>query len=285
MDLAGKTAIVPGASRPVGRAIARKLAENGVNLILPTFDWPESIADMEEEFHQQGYSFLSLPVDLRSEEAVKKMVVTVQEHFGSLHILINNIERGGMPVVHGGYDLPHNSGQWDLEITTTLKAKWLLFHYCFPLMQTSGVGTVVNISSIAGITGRSGGAAPFFNDAYSAANRAISSFTETWAREAAPSIRVNELQLGLIRHRHGEGTRGWTAMCEEEKTEIEKQCLLQRTGTPEEVASTALFLIKDADYMTGSVLRIDGGFVLGSSKVPLMPTGILGAEQKKKKTD
>lgn len=278
MNLAGKTAIVPGASRPLGRAIARKLAENDVNLILPTFDWPESILDMEQEFQQQGYSFLSLPVDLRSEIAVKKMVATVRERFNFLHILVNNIERGGMPVLHGGYDLPHNREQWDLEIDTTLKAKWLLFHTCQPLMQISGSGTVVNISSISGITGRSGAAAPFFNDAYSAANRAISSFTETWAREAAPSIRVNELQLGLIRHRHGEGTRGWTLLDNEEKTEIEEQCLLQRTGTPEEVASAALFLIRDADYMTGSVLRMDGGFVLGSQKVPHMPEGILGKD-------
>lgn len=275
MNLAGKTAIVPGASRPIGRAIAKKLAENDVNLILPTFDWPESITDMEKEFQQQGYSFLSLPVDLRSEEAVKKLVSIIRERFGSLHILVNNIERGGMPVLHGGYDLPHNKGQWDLEIATTLKAKWLLFHHCLPLIQESESGTVVNISSISGITGRSGGAAPFFNDAYSAANRAISSFTETWAREAAPSIRVNELQLGIIRHRHGEETRGWRATNNEEKSTVQEQCLLKRTGTPEEVASATLFLIKDADYMTGSILRMDGGFVLGNQKVPPMPDGIL----------
>ncbi|MBU0945655.1 MAG: SDR family oxidoreductase [Proteobacteria bacterium] len=278
MNLTGKTAIVPGASRPIGRAIARKLAENGVNLILPTFDWPESITEMDKEFQQQGYSFLSLPVDLRSEEAVQEMIAIVQERFASLHILVNNIERGGMPVLHGSYDLPHNREQWDLEIATTLKAKWLLFHHCLPLMRESGSGAVVNISSISGTTGRSGTAAPFFNDAYSAANRAISSFTETWAREAAPSIRVNELQLGLIRHRHGEGTRGWAAMSTEEKSKIQEQCLLQRTGTPEEVAAATLFLIKDADYMTGSILRMDGGFVLGNEKVPPMPQGVLGRE-------
>ena len=278
MKLAQKTALIPGASRPLGRSIARKLGEKGVHLILPTFDWPESITEMEEEFQQLGYSFLSLPVDLRSEEAVKEMVSIVRKRFGRLHILVNNIERGGMPVIHGAYDLPHNREQWDLEIVTTLKAKWLLFHHCLPLMQESGNGAVVNISSISSITGRSGAAASFFNDAYSAANRAISSFTETWAREAAPSIRVNELMLGLIRHRHGEETRGWTAMDAEEKREIEEQCLLGRTGTPEDVASAALFLIKDADYMTGSIIRMDGGFVLGNQKVPMMPEGILGKD-------
>ena len=275
MKISGKTALVPGASRPIGRAIAKRLAEEGARLILPTFDWPESITEMEDEFNQAEYSFLSLPVDLRSEEAVKKLIHKSKIRFGTIHILINNIERGGMPVIHGSYDLPHNSEQWDLEIATSLKAKWLLFHHCLPLMRSSGEGAVVNISSVSAMLGRSGATAPFFNDAYSAANRAISSFTETWAREAAPTIRVNELMLGLIRNRHGEETRGWEELTEQEKVDIAGQCLLERTGTPEEVARATLFLIKDADYMTGSILRMDGGVALGSQKVPPIPTGIL----------
>lgn len=275
MKLSGKTALVPGASRAIGRAIAKKLGEAGVRLILPTFDWPESIKEMEEEFKSAGFSFISMPIDLRSDSEVQTLIKQIQNEYGALHILVNNIERGGMPVVHGSYDLPHNSDQWDLEITTTLKAKWLLFHHSLPLMLKSGTGAVVNISSISGISGRSGAAAPFFNDAYSAANRAVSSFTETWAREAAPSIRVNELMLGLIRHRHGEETRGWGELNQEEQEAISKQCLLERTGTPEEVADAVLFLIKDADYMTGSVLRIDGGITLGGQKVPPIPKGIL----------
>jgi 3-oxoacyl-[acyl-carrier protein] reductase len=275
MRISGKTALVPGASRPIGRAIARKLAEEGVRLILPTFDWPESIIEMEDEFNLAEFSFLSMPVDLRSEVAVKELIKEGRNRFGAISILVNNIERGGMPVVHGSYDLPHNQKQWDLEISTSLKAKWLLFHHCLPLMRSSGEGSVVNISSVSGILGRSGATAPFYNDAYSAANRAISSFTETWAREASPTIRVNELMLGLIRNRHGEDTRGWGELTEEEKTSVSEQCLLERTGTPEEVATATLFLIKDADYMTGSILRMDGGVTLGSQKVPPMPTGIL----------
>jgi 3-oxoacyl-[acyl-carrier protein] reductase len=275
MNLSGKTALVPGASRPIGRAIAKVLGHHGVRLLLPTFDWPESITAMEEEFTDCGFSFVSLPVDLRSEEAVKVFVAQIDRDYGELHILINNIERGGMPIVHGSYDLPHNARQWDLEISTTLKAKWLLFHHCLPLMLKTGEGAVINISSIAGITGRSGATAPFFNDAYSAANRAISSFTETWAREGAPTIRVNELMLGLIQHRHGEGTRGWKELTPEEKTAISEQCLLGRTGTPEEVAAATLFLIRDAHYMTGSCIKMDGGMSLGGQNVPPIPEGIL----------
>ena len=275
MNISGMTALVPGASRAIGRAIANELAAQHVNLILPTFDWQESILEMEEEFTEKGYSFLSMPVDLRSEDAVKELVQIAEERFSGLQILVNNIERGGMPVVHGSYDQPHNHEQWDLEVSTTLKAKWLLFHHALPLMQKSNAGSVVNISSIAGIEGRSGAGAAFFNDAYSAANRAISSFTETWAREAAPTIRVNELMLGLIRHRHGENTRGWQTLESAEKEKITAQCLLQRTGTPEDVAKTVLFLIRDADYMTGTTLKLDGGFSLGHSRVPQMPKGIL----------
>jgi len=275
MLLEGKIALIPGASRAIGRAIARKLAQKGARLILPTFDWPDSILELEEEFRDMQENVLILPCDLRDHIQIQGMISKIQQRFGALHILINNIERGGMPIVHGSYDHPYNHDQWDLEIDTTLKAKWLLFHHCLSLMKRSGPGAVVNISSIAALTGRSGPAALFFNDAYSAANRAISSFTETWAREGAPEIRVNELMLGFIRHRHGEETRGWSILNDLQKQGILHHTLLQRTGSAEEVATAALFLLRDADFMTGSILRMDGGFILGGEEVLAMPEGIL----------
>jgi 3-oxoacyl-[acyl-carrier protein] reductase len=275
MPIAGKTALIPGASRAIGRAIARKLAEKGVNLILPIFDWPDSIQEMKEEFKQSEVEILILPVDLRDQQQVQAMVTTIRNHFGTLHYLVNNIERGGMPIVHGSYDLPTNHEQWDLEVNTTLKAKWLLFHHCLPLMRQSGAGAIVNISSISALTGRGGPAALLFNDAYSAANRAISSFTETWAREAAPTIRVNELMLGLIQHRHGEETKGWAITTEEHKQQLMAHTLLQRTGTPEEVADALLWLLVDATFLTGSIVRMDGGYYLGGEQVPDMPAGVM----------
>ena len=171
MQLQGKTVIIPGASRPIGRAIARKFAKEGANLVLPSFDWPESTEEMKEEFRQSNIPHIVLPVDLRNPVQVKDMVASVFNTFGALDILINNVERGGMPVVHGSYDHEHNREQWDLELSTTLKAKWLLFTHCLPLLKKSDQGAVVNISSIAGLTGRSGPAALVFNDGYSAANR------------------------------------------------------------------------------------------------------------------
>ena len=275
MRLHGKTVIIPGASRQIGRSIARKFASHGATLILPVYDWPESIVDMEKEFSAAGFKYFLFHADLRKKEDVIKLSEFIKAQTKSLDFLINNIERGGMPVVHGSYDLPHNEDQWDLEFDTTLKSKWLLFHHLFPLMQGRTGGGVVNISSIAGITGRSGPAAVFFNDGYSAANKAIQSFTETWARDAAPSVRVNELQIGLVQSRHGEGTRGWAALGEQEKENIHKDILLGRTGFQEEVADCVYFLAVEATYITGARLRMDGGFTLGCNKVPPMPKGIL----------
>ena len=275
MPLHGKTALIPGASRPIGRAIAHKFGARGATLILPVFDWPESIAEMDQEFHGAGFECLTLPVDLRNREEVIGLAEKVKERYGSLDFLINNIERGGMPIIHGSYDLPENQQQWNLELETTLTSKWLLFHYLSELMQHRVGGAVVNLSSIAAVTGRSGPAAVFFNDGYSAANRAIQSFTETWAREAAPAIRVNELMLGFIRGRHGEGTRGWGMLTEQEKRDLQAGILLDRTGLPQEVAEAVYFLAVDASYITGATLRMDGGFVLGGSRVPPLPPGVL----------
>lgn len=275
MRLKGKTALVPGASRPVGRSIARKLADEGANLILPYFDWPESSKEMIAEFRQRKVDFLAISVDLTNEDEINEMISSIQHNYGSLHYLINNIERGGMPIVHGAYSHDHNRGQWDLEVNTTLKAKWLLFSSCFPLLKKADYAAVVNISSIAALSGRSGPAELLFNDGYSAANRGISSFTETWAREGAPTIRVNELMLGLIKNRHGENTRGWATLSETDKNRIYDHILLKRTGTPDEVAETVFYLLHQATYLTGSVIRMDGGYLLGGDQTGKMPDGIL----------
>lgn len=273
--LENSVALIPGAARPIGRAIAREFGRRGASLVLPLYDWQESIQEMKQEFDQKGYKTTYMVCDLRDEKVVKELSKKVKKQFGKLDYLINNIERGGMPIVHGSYDLEVNKEQWDLEISTTLKAKWLLFHHCLPLLKESDSSSVVNISSIAAQLGRSGPGALFFNDAYSAANRAISSFTETWAREGAPSIRVNELRLGLINSRHGENTRGWAEMSKEEKELLIAHTLLNRTGNPEEVAEAVFFLAHRATYMTGSVLTMDGGYLLGGEKSAPYPKGLL----------
>jgi 3-oxoacyl-[acyl-carrier protein] reductase len=142
-------------------------------------------------------------------------------------------------------------------------------------MKSSGEGTIITISSIAGMVGRSGPAGMIFSDGYAAANRAVSSFTETWAREAAPTVRVNELMLGFFETRHAESTRGWELLSAAERNAVKKHTLLQRTGSLDDVVKAVVFLIEDARFMTGAVLRLDGGYVLGGEQVTRMPGGVL----------
>ncbi len=270
MPLKNKTALILGASRGLGRSMAHILAEQGAQLVLPYYDWPDSVAEMEQQFDQESYDYLALRVDLREEEQVRKMMAQVEGHYGGLDILVNNIERGGMPVVHG----PYTPEQWQLEMATTLEAKWLVFQHALPLLKKQAEASVVTISSIAAITGRSGPAGLIFNDGYAAANRAVSSFTETWARQGAPSVRVNEIMLGFFEHRHADKTRGWPLLKPEEQQQIIDHTLLGRTGLSADLNKTLLFLIKDAPFMTGSCLRLDGGYVLGGEQVTAMPTGL-----------
>jgi 3-oxoacyl-[acyl-carrier protein] reductase len=274
MEIKDKVALVLGASKGIG--IARALADRGAKVVLPYHsDWPKESDEMKMEFAGMAENHLASQVDLREKDQVQGLIAQIQEKFGALHILINNVERGGMPVVHGSYDRAANREQWDLEIATTMKAKWLIVHNGLPLMKRSGKGVVVNFSSIAGIVGRTGPAGLLFNDGYAAANRAVASFTQTWAREAAPGVRVNELMLGIFETRHGEGTRGWELLKDSEKKDIIEHTLLERTGSLDDVVKAVFFLIEEAPFMTGTVLRLDGGYVLGGEKVPEMPGGVL----------
>ncbi len=271
MELKGKVAIVAGAIRGIGLAIARDLAGRGVRCVLPYYDWLDNLQGMKAAMEETGTEFHTLAADLTSDEQVKMVTDAAMEKFGRLDILVNNIERGGWPIVHG----PYTDKQWELEFHTTVTAKWRLFERALPLLRKSEDGAVVNISSISGLIGRSGPAGLVFNDCYSLCNRAIQSLTETWARMAAPKVRVNELMIGLIETRHGPETRGWGLLSKEQIRALENHTLLGRTGTVEEVAGAVRFLVSDATFMTGAVLRLDGGYTLGCDRAVDMPEGVV----------
>jgi 3-oxoacyl-[acyl-carrier protein] reductase len=271
MDLNGKVALVLGAIKGIGKGIALSLADAGVNVVFNYFDWEEELAALKNDLAAAGDDHLILKTNLLETEAIPAMIHKVIDRFGHLDILINNIERGGWPVVHG----PYNQQQWDLEMETTLRAKRWVFDAALPHLKATGDGVVINFSSIAGIVGRSGPARLIFNDGYAAANRGISLLTETWARIAAPEVRVNEIMLGLFQTRHAEETRGWSLLTEKQKKALKTHTLLGRTGTIEDVVKAVLYIIKDADFMTGAVLRLDGGYVLGGDRIQDMPEGIL----------
>ncbi|MDR9501128.1 MAG: SDR family oxidoreductase [Desulfurivibrionaceae bacterium] len=272
MEISGKTALVLGASRGLGRAVALALGEAGARLILPYYDWPDSVREMQEDFCRRGFDFLALPADLRHQEEVRELLHQGLGRYGRLDIVINNIERGGMPVVHG----PYTREQWEVEMATTLKAKWNVFQESLPWLQEQSEAVMIVISSIAGLTGRTGPAGLLFNDGYAAANRAVSALTETWAREGAPKVRVNEIMLGFFEQRHAQQTRGWPLLQRSQQQEILDHTLLGRTGTSQDLVAAVFFLLTGAAFMTGSTLRLDGGYLLGGEKIPPMPAGLGG---------
>lgn len=271
MNIKGKTALVLGAIKGIGKGIGLALAGAGARVALTHYDWEESLEEMKRDFAQSGAPHLITRINLLETDRIRGLIDRVVERFGGLDILVNNIERGGWPVVHG----PYIREQWDLEMETTLRAKRWVFDAALPFLKASGDGAVVNLSSIAGVVGRSGPASYLFNEAYSAANRGVSLLTETWARLGAPEVRVNEIMLGVMESRHARGTRGWGLLSEDRKRAIIDHTLLQRTGAIDDVVKALLFVIRDAPFMTGSVLRLDGGYVLGGEKIAPMPEGVV----------
>ena len=271
MELHDKVALVLGAIKGIGKGIALSLAQAGVKVALTYFDWQEELTALKKDLAAAGGDHLVLKTNLLESKAIPKMIDAAIERFGHLDILINNIERGGWPVVHGPYD----QQQWDLEMETTLRAKRWVFDAALPHLKASGDGAVINLSSIAGIVGRSGPAGMVFNEAYAAANRGVSLLTETWARIGAPQVRVNEIMLGFIETRHAQKTRGWGLLTAQHKKAIVDHTLLARTGAIEDVVKAVNFMIADAPFMTGSVMRLDGGYILGGDAVPDMPKGVL----------
>ena len=271
-----QVALIPGASRPIGRAIAREFGKAGVHLVLPFIeDWPEAHEEMVAEFTALGFPFLVHPCDLRIPAEIKSLISKIKTHYGRLDFLINNIERGGMPIVHGSYENPVNQSQWQLEFDTTLKAKRELYEHSKTLLKDDTGGSVTNISSIAGIIGRSGPVSYLFSDGYSSANSGILSLTRTWAREAAPKVRVNEVVLGMVQGRHGEGTRGWSLLTPDRQQALIDHTLLGRTAHPDEISRLVYFISTQASYLTGSRIVADGGYCLGGEQYHNLPPGVL----------
>lgn len=270
MNLKDKVALVLGSIKGIGKAVGLDLASAGAKVVYTYHDWPESLDSLREDAAAVGREHWIAKVDLLETQSAEQLVQETVQRFGRMDILINNIERGGWPVVHGKY-VPK---QWDLELATTLRAKQWVFNAALPHLKASQDGLVVNVSSIAGLVGRSGPASYVYNEGYAAANRGISLLTETWARLGAPEVRVNELMLGIFETRHAEKTRGWGLLTEQQRQALIDHTLMKRTGRTTDVIQAVRFLIEGAPYMTGSVIRLDGGYVLGGEAVAPMPEGV-----------
>ncbi len=150
MEMAGKAALVLGGIKGIGKAVALALAQAGAAVAVNYFDWEEELEGLRRDLSARGRDHLILRTDLRRVDEIPAAMQQVVGRFGRLDFLINNIERGGWPVVHG----PYVREQWDLEMETTLRAKRWVFAAALPFLKASGAGAVVNFSSIAGLVGR-----------------------------------------------------------------------------------------------------------------------------------
>jgi 3-oxoacyl-[acyl-carrier protein] reductase len=244
MQLKGKTAVVTGSGRGLGKTIALKLAGMGANIVLNDIVSSDSIDATAEEFKAAGYNVVVTKGDVRNEEDVKQMVKTAVDTFGSLDILVNNagITRDKPMSMMSEQD-------WDAVLDINLKGAFLCTKVATKVMLKQRNGKIVNKTSVAGTMGNRGQAN------YSASKAGLIGLTKTTAKEfASRNIYCNAVAPGTI------ATKMTEVLPDEVKAEYVKNIPLGRFGTPEEVANVVAFLCSgESDYVTGQVIHIDGG--------------------------
>ncbi|HOV26968.1 MAG TPA: 3-oxoacyl-[acyl-carrier-protein] reductase [Pseudobacteroides sp.] len=245
MQLKGKTALVTGSTRGLGKAIALKLAQMGANIVLNGSS--DAIFKTAEEFKSAGYNIIVSKSDVRNEEEVKQMVSSAVEAFGSIDILVNNAG------ITKDKPLAMMSVQdWDDVLDVNLKGAFLCIKYVSKVMIKKRAGKIVNIASVAGRYGNPG------QTNYSASKAGLIGMTKTVAKElASRNINCNAVTPGLIQSDMTD------VLPEEVKNNYLKNIPLGRFGTPEDVANVVAFLAsEDSNYITGQVIDIDGGLVM-----------------------
>ncbi|MFC4184633.1 3-oxoacyl-[acyl-carrier-protein] reductase [Saccharococcus thermophilus] len=245
--LQGKVALVTGASRGIGRAIALELARQGANVAVNYAGSEAKAYEVVEEIKKMGKEAVAIQADVSSAEAVERMVKTVLEQFGRIDILVNNAG-----ITRDNLLMRMKEEEWDQVMNTNLKGVFHCIKAVTRPMMKQRYGRIVNIASIVGISGNPGQAN------YVAAKAGVIGLTKTAARElASRNITVNAVAPGFIT------TDMTDSLSDELKAEMLKQIPLARFGEPEDVAKVVAFLVSDAaSYMTGQTLHVDGGMVM-----------------------
>ncbi len=245
MHFDGKTAIVTGSSRGLGRAIAEKLGKLGANIVLNGTS--ESVLKTASELEGLGIKVTATIGDVRNSEDVKAMIAKAVETFGSVDILVNNAGiTKDKPMAMMSED------DWDTVLDINLKGCFLCTKAAAKVMIKKRYGRIINVSSVAGAYGNPGQAN------YSASKGGMIGLTKTTAKEFAPrGITCNAVTPGLIESDMTE------ILPDDLKQKYLEKIALGRFGTPEDVANVIAFLASDeAAYVTGQVLDIDGGLVM-----------------------
>lgn len=242
--LTGKTALITGAARGIGKAIALKFASEGANIAFTDLVIDENGKATEAEIEAYGVKakgYASNAADFaQSEEVVKQ----VKEDFGSIDILVNNAG-----ITKDGLMLRMTEAQWDAVIGVNLKSAFNFIHACTPIMMRQKGGSIINMASVVGVHGNAG------QCNYSASKAGMIALAKSIAQEmGAKGIRANAIAPGFIE------TAMTAALSDEIRAEWCKKIPLRRGGTPEDVANVALFLASDlSSYVSGQVIQIDGG--------------------------
>ena len=246
MSLKGKVALVTGASRGIGRAVALALAATGAQVAVNFVNRRDAAMAVKKEIQVLGQESLLVRADVAAKQDVERMISDVFDHFGRIDILVNNatLHRGGK--VHR---LPESD--WESVMDSCLRGA---FHCCqlvVPHMTARQSGRIINISSIMGRIGWPG------DTAYGTAKAGLVGFTRSLAKEVAPhGITANVVMPGYI------DTDMTSALTPRSKELMVSRIPLSRAGQPEEVAEVVTFLASQAAYVTGAVYVVDGGMSL-----------------------
>jgi 3-oxoacyl-[acyl-carrier protein] reductase len=244
---AGRVALVTGGSRGIGRAVAARLAQDGATVVVNYLQAADEAESAVEEIVAKGGQAIAVQADVTDEVAVRHMVRATVRRFGRVDLLVANAG-----VVRDELLGAMTLDQWEAVIATNLRGPFLCIREAMPFLMSTGAGNVVCLTSIAAERGGRG------HGNYVAAKGGVNALVRSLAVELAPKrIRVNAVSPGLIRT---DMTRRVRELAEEE---LLSQIPLRRFGSPEEVAAAVCFLASDdADYITGEVLHVTGGFGL-----------------------
>ncbi len=247
MNLEGKKAIVTGGSRGIGKAIVLELAANGCDVVFTYHSSVESAKLIESEAGKPGVKILGLQADASKFSEAEKTVNFILENFGGLDILVNNAG-----ITKDNLLMRMSEDDFDKIITANLKSVFNYTKASLKPMISKRYGRIINISSVVAIIGNPGQAN------YVASKAGIIGFTKSSAKElASRNITVNAIAPGYI------STDMTEKLNDKQKEAIVNLIPLKRIGTPEDVARVVLFLAsKNADYITGQVISVDGGMAM-----------------------
>jgi cyclopentanol dehydrogenase len=245
MRLEGRVALITGGARGQGAAEARLFAREGAKVVIADVLDPDGMA-VAAEINELGGDATYIHLDVTSQEDWQQAIGATVSAYGKLDVLVNNAA-----IWRGGHVADTTSEQWDLVLDINAKGVFLGTKLAIPEMRKAGGGSIVNISSTAGLVGSR------TSTAYSASKGAVRLFTKSTAVQyGAENIRANSIHPGPIDTSMGDQV--WPDASRREET-IERT-VLKRIGTPEDIANGALFLASDdSSFMTGAELVIDGG--------------------------